>query len=206
MKRHKFDHCGRHYEKYPNGEITISTKAYNQNLEKVCLARERLKQLDDELSATESHEFEASMDVCNGEQRSCSIHLSSLWKCSNEGKDRPRCETCSKQMRSLMRSSNMKTSFLTYRVLDLTSCGLIGVSDASLEGVDRFGHPTDQDSKTVKVYSQAGIGIFIREKISLVSLGHEYVILHDLKSVSLEHGRRNSRFGFAMQFCGDLLN
>ena len=30
---------------------------------------------------------------------------------------------------------------LTYRVLDLTSCGLIGVSDASLGGVDRFGYP-----------------------------------------------------------------
>ena len=59
---------------------------------------------------------------------------------------------------------------LTYRVLDLTSCELIGVSDASLGSVDRFGYPTDQDSKTVKVYSQAGIRIFIREK-SLVSLG-----------------------------------
>ena len=36
--------------------------------------------------------------------------------------------------------------------------------------VDRFGHPTDQDSKTVKVHSQARIGIFIGEK-SLASLG-----------------------------------
>ena len=59
---------------------------------------------------------------------------------------------------------------MTFRVLDLTSCGLIGVSDASLGGVDRFGYPTDQDSKTVKVYSQAGVGIFIGEK-PLVSLG-----------------------------------
>ena len=53
---------------------------------------------------------------------------------------------------------------LTYHVLDLPSCGLIGVSDASLGGVGRFGYPTDQDSKTVKVYSQAGIGIFIGKK------------------------------------------
>ena len=36
---------------------------------------------------------------------------------------------------------------LTHHVLDLTSCGLIGVSDASLGGVVRFGYPTDQDSK-----------------------------------------------------------
>ena len=68
-----------------------------------------------------------------------------------------------------MRSSNMKTSItLTDRVLDLTSCGLIGVSDARLGGVDRFGYPTDQDSKTVKVYSQAREGFFIGEK-TLVS-------------------------------------
>ena len=57
MKRRKFDQCGRQYEKHPNGEITISMKAYIQNLEKVCVTRERMKQLDDELSATESHEF-----------------------------------------------------------------------------------------------------------------------------------------------------
>ena len=32
-------------------------KAYIRDLEKVCLTRERMKQLDDELSATDSHEF-----------------------------------------------------------------------------------------------------------------------------------------------------
>ena len=57
---------------------------------------------------------------------------------------------------------------LTCRVLDLTPFGLIGVSDASVGCVDRFGYP-DQNSKTVKVYAQAGIGIFIGEKISRVS-------------------------------------
>ena len=59
---------------------------------------------------------------------------------------------------------------LTLRVLDLTSCGLIGVSDASLGGVDRFGYPSDQDSKTEKIYSQAEVGTFIGEKPN-VSLG-----------------------------------
>ena len=55
---------------------------------------------------------------------------------------------------------------LICRVLDLTSCGIIGVSDASLGGVDRFGYPADQDSKAGKVYSQAGAGIFIGENLS----------------------------------------
>ena len=44
------------------------------------------------------------------------------------------------------------------------------MSDASLGGFDRFGYPPDQDSKTAKIYSQAGVGIFIGEK-PLVSLG-----------------------------------
>ena len=57
MKRQKFDHCARQYEKHPNGEITISQLGCIQNLEKVCLIRESMKQLDDELSATESQEF-----------------------------------------------------------------------------------------------------------------------------------------------------
>ena len=57
MKRQKFDHRGRHYEKLAKGEITISTKAYIQNLKKASLAHERTKQQDDELSGTESHEF-----------------------------------------------------------------------------------------------------------------------------------------------------
>ena len=37
--------------------------------------------------------------------------------------------------------------------------------------VDRFGYATDQESKTVRVYLQAGIGIFIfhRREISRVS-------------------------------------
>ena len=44
------------------------------------------------------------------------------------------------------------------------------MSDASLGGVDQFGYPTDQVSNTVKVYSQAGVGIFIGQQ-PLVSLG-----------------------------------
>ena len=59
---------------------------------------------------------------------------------------------------------------LTFRVLGLTSCGLIGVSNASLGGVGRFGYPTEQDSKTVKFDSQARIGIFTGER-PLVFLG-----------------------------------
>ena len=77
-------------------------------------------------------------------------------------------------------------STLSLRVLDLTSCGLIGVPDARLGGVDRFGYPTDQDSKTVKVYSQAGIWIFIGENplVSLAARGKLNVLACDSQTIT----------------------
>ena len=69
MKRQKFDHCWRQYEKHANGEITISMKHYIQNLRKADLTLERKKLLDDELSATESHEFQG-INVCSRQLRS----------------------------------------------------------------------------------------------------------------------------------------
>ena len=48
-----------------DGEISISMKPNVQNLQKACLTRERMKQLDDELSATESNVFRGTTDVCN---------------------------------------------------------------------------------------------------------------------------------------------
>ena len=76
------------------------------------------------------------------------------------------------------------------------------MSDASLR-CRSLGYLTDQDSKTVKVYSQAGMVISIGEK-SLVSLGARgkfNVLECDSRTITrvcrLEHGRRNLRLGFA---------
>ena len=104
---------------------------------------------------------------------------------------------------------------VTFRVLDLTSCGLIGVSDASLGGVDRFGCPTDQDSKTVKVYSQAGVGIVIGEKpiVSLTVRGKFKVVECDSHTIarvcrsSMTAETRGLDLPVdSMQFYADLLN
>ena len=57
--------------------------------------------------------------------------------------------------------SNFSLKFVP---LDLDSCGLLGVTDASLGGVDKFGTPTADESKTVKVYSQAGTTVMLAEQ------------------------------------------
>ena len=80
------------------------------------------------------------------------------------------------------------------------------MSDASLGGVDQFGYPEDQDSKTVKVYSQAGIGIFIGEKsLAFWSARSKFNVLDcDSRTTTHECG-----VGFhvdSMQFYADLLS
>ena len=62
---------------------------------------------------------------------------------------------------------------LRYRSLDWKNCGFLGVSDASLGGVDAFGDPCEDDSKVVNTYSQAGHVLALADS-SLMN-GHEGV-------------------------------
>ena len=89
------------------------------------------------------------------------------------------------------------------------------MSDASLGDVDRFGYPTDQDSKTVKVHSQARVVIIIGETplVSLAAKGKLKVLQCDSRTIT--RVRRSSMaaetrgLGLqvdSMQFYGDLLN
>ena len=114
--------------------------------------------MDDELSATESDDF-----------RGINGFFQFVVKVHQRTQGQARVRDLIKANEVIDEIKQHEDFTLTCGVLDLTSCGLIGVSDASLEGVDRFGYLTHHYSKTVKVYSQAGIGTFIREK-SLVSL------------------------------------
>ena len=89
------------------------------------------------------------------------------------------------------------------------------MSVASLGGVDRFGYPIDQDSKTVKAYSQAGIGIFIGEKplVSLCARGKFNVLESDSRTIArvcrssmvAETGGLGMQVD-SMQFYADLLS
>ena len=170
MKRQKFDHCGEQYEKHTDGEVTISMKAYIQNLRKADLTLERTKQLEDKLSASESHEFRDIHGCLQWVKKELLYPFQFVVKVLQRRQGQARVRDLLEANEFIDEIKQHEDLTLTFRVLDLSSYGLIGVSDASLEGVDRFGYPTDQDSKTVKIYSPAGVGIFIGEK-PLVSLG-----------------------------------
>ena len=135
MKRQKFDHCGRQYEKHANGEITISMNAYIQNLRKADLTLERTKQLDDELSATESGEFRGITGCLQWVKKELLYPFQFVVKVLQRRQGQARVRELLKANEVIDEIKQHEDFTLTFRVLDLTSCGLIGVSDASLGGV-----------------------------------------------------------------------
>ena len=139
-------------------------KAYVQNLKKASLTLQRAKHLDEELSATESHEFQGINGCLQWVTKEFLYPFQFVVKVLQRRQGQARMRDLLKANEVIDEIKQYEDFTLTFRVLDLTSCGLIGVSDASLGCVDRFGYPTDQDCKTVKVYSQAGVVIFIGEK------------------------------------------
>ena len=130
-------------------------------LRKASLTLERTKQLDDELSATESREIRGINGCLQWVTKELLYPSQFVVKVLQRRQGQARVRDLLKANEVTDEIKQHEDFTMTLRVLDLTLCGLIGVSDASLGGVDRFGYPTDQDSKTAKVYSQAGVGIFI---------------------------------------------
>ena len=190
-------------------------KAYIQNFEKVCLTRERMNQLGGELSATENHEFRGINGCLQWVTKELHYPFQFVVKILQRRQGQAWVRDLIKANEVMDEIKQHEDFTLACGVLDLTSCGLIGVSDASLGGVDRFGYPTDQDSKTVKVYSQAGVVIFTGEK-SLASLGArgKFNAL-ECDSRTITRVCRSSMAGEtrglglqvdSMQFYGDLLN
>ena len=135
-----------------------------------------------------------------GNKRSCSTHFSSMWKVLQRRQGQAPVRDLIKANEVIDEIKQHEDFTLTCRVLDLTSCGLIGVSDAGLGGVDRFCCPADLDSKTVKVYSQAGIWNFIGEKsllslcprgkFNVVNVSEEFLCMSCMRTTpSFEHRR-----------------
>ena len=109
-----------------------------------------MKQFDDELSATESHEFRGINGCLPWVTKELLYPFQFVVKVLQRRQGQARVRDLLKANDVIDETKQHEDFTLTFRVLHLPSCGLIGVSDATLGGVDRFGYPTDQDSKTVK--------------------------------------------------------
>ena len=164
VRRGIFEHCGRQYEKTSGGAIRVHMKPYVENLSKVELTSERAKQLDEPLTALENHAFRGG----NGSLQWVAKELLYFLQFPVKVLQRRQGQGCVRdlvKLNSLIDETKSHADFcLTIVPIDLDSCGLVGVTDASLGGVDRFGEPTNDESKTVKVYSQAGTLVMLAER------------------------------------------
>ena len=86
-------------------------------------------------------------------------------------------------MRDLLKANEVIDEIKQHEVLDLTSCGLIGVPNASLGGVDRFGYPQTRTARRAEA------------KCHVLECDP-----HDHMSVSLDYGCRVSSSGLASGF------
>ena len=106
------------------------------------------QKLDDELSATECHEFRGINRCLQCVTKDLLYPFQFVLKVLQRSQGQSRLRELLRANQVIDEIKQHEDVTLTFRVLDLTSCGLIGVSDACLGGVDQFGYPTDQDSKT----------------------------------------------------------
>ena len=112
------------YEKHTNGEITISMKAYIQDL-KACLTCERMLQLDDELSAKESREFRGISGCLQWVSKELLCPLQFVVKVLLRGQRQAPVRDLLKSNEIIDEIKQHEDFTLTYRVIDLTLCGLI---------------------------------------------------------------------------------
>ena len=122
MKRQKFDHCGRQYEKHADGEITISMKPCIQNLRKADLTLERTKQLGDELPATESHEFRGINGCLQWVTKALLYPFQFVVKVLRRRQGQAQVRDLLKANEVIDEIKQHEDLTLTFSVLDLTSC------------------------------------------------------------------------------------
>ena len=135
--RQKFDHCGRQYEEHANGEFTVF----------------------DEAARSVGTFSEKKGNCChNGSFRGVAKELPCPFQFVVQRKQRRG------RVRNLMRANEVIDEIkqceefqFDLTVLDLNNCGLIGVFDASLGGIDKFEYSTIVDSDVVKVQSGTGV-------------------------------------------------
>ena len=99
-----------------------------QNLEKICLPRQGMKQLDDELSATESHEFPGINGCLQWVTEELLYPFQIVVKVLQRRQGQARVRNLIEENEVIDEFKQHEDFTLTCRVLDLTSCGLIGVS------------------------------------------------------------------------------
>ena len=158
MKKNKFTHCGKEYEKITEGpdrgQIHINMKGFIHNMEIMKVPVGRASQPEEPLTASENHDYRGGCGSAQWVVSELLYFMQMPVKVRQRRQGNALVQDMIK-LNDLIKEMKTHENFvLRYRSLDLQNCGFLGVSDASLGGVDAFGEPCEDESKIVKVYSQ----------------------------------------------------
>jgi len=154
VKKNKFVHCGKEYEKVmtgaDKGQIHVSMKGFIHNMELVKIRVGRASQFAEPLDAKENHDYRGGCGSAQWVVSELLYFMQMPVKVRQRRQGHALVQELTK-LNDLIKEIKTDENFvLRYRSLDLKNCGFLGVSDASLGGVDAFGDPCEDESKVVK--------------------------------------------------------
>ena len=173
MEKGKFTYCGKAIEQFEDGSISISMKAYHENLKPVKIPLERRRNPESPLSSSEQRSLRAVLGSL--QWLTAQVRIDMAYPLSVLQGEASTISTLMKA-NALVKKYKQKPDFaLWFRPMKLEGCGLMGVSDASLGNVLKSGG-AGQDPM-MRVYSQSGYVMMIADADLMAGRKGKFTIL-----------------------------
>ena len=155
-----FTYCGKKIERNDDHSITVSMKAYHENLHPVSVATHRKQHLDEPLTPSEHRQLRGL--IGSMQWLVTQVRIDMAFQLSTLQGDKPTVKTLLKA-NALVRLFKLNPEFkLTFNKMDLRGAGVTVVTDASLGNVTRTG--SDEGTLMTKTFSQAAFMVLIGDR------------------------------------------
>jgi len=160
FEKDSFTYCGKKIERNDDHSITVSMKAYHENLHPVSVVTHRKQQLDEPLTPAEHRQLRGL--IGSMQWLVTQVRIDMAFQLSTLQGDRPTVKTLLKA-NALVRLFKLNPGFkLTFQPMDLRGAGITVVTDASLGNVTRTG--SDEGTLMTKTFSQAAYMVLIGDR------------------------------------------
>ena len=169
----EFTYCGKTIKQHPDGSISVSMKAYHENLSAARVPLERRRTPDAALSPSEQRSLRGVLGSLQWLVAQVRVDMS--YPLSVLQGETPTVGTLLKA-NALVKKFKANPDFaLWFRPMKLDGCGLVGISDASLGNVMKSGG-AGQDPM-LRVYSQSGYLMMVGDAGLLAGREGKFVLL-----------------------------
>ena len=169
----EFTYCGKTIKQHPDGSISVSMKAYHENLSAARVPLERRRTPDAALSPSEQRSLRGVLGSLQWLVAQVRVDMS--YPLSVLQGETPTVGTLLKA-NALVKKFKANPDFaLWFRPMKLDGCGLVGISDASLGNVMKSGG-AGQDPM-LRVYSQSGYLMMVGDADLLAGREGKFVLL-----------------------------